>query len=65
MQTTTRTMTEAQMSWNLKQGFAWFDVDANGEPMDDWRSIIWTKAGGWVWNTPTIEDKNGHYSLEV
>jgi hypothetical protein len=45
-----KTMTAAQMTWNLKKGFAWFELDANGEAADDWRMPIWTRAGGWLWN---------------
>lgn len=45
-----RTMTVAQMNWNLWKGYAWYELDANGQPNDDWRMPIWTKDGGWVWN---------------
>lgn len=48
---TTRTMTCSQMNWNLKKGFAWYELDANGQPNDDWCDTIWTKDGGWLWDT--------------
>jgi hypothetical protein len=51
--TVIKTMTNAQMCWNLKKGFAWFEVDANGNPCDDWRSPIWTREGEWFWDTTT------------
>ncbi len=45
-----RTMTNAQMSWSLKKGYAWFEADSDGNPNDDWRMPIWTRAGGWMWD---------------
>lgn len=50
-QTYTKTMTEAQMNWNLKKGYAWYEVDSNGQPNDDWRAPIWTREGGYMWDS--------------
>ncbi len=50
MTTTTRTMTAAQMSWNLKKGFAWWEKNADGTDNDDWRAPIWTRDGMWMWD---------------
>lgn len=41
----TRTMTAAQMTWNLKRGYAWEET-----PDQDWRMPLWTRDGGWVWD---------------
>ncbi len=40
-----RTMTVAQMNWNLNRGFAWLEHEDA-----EWTLPIWTKDGGWVWN---------------
>lgn len=48
--TARKTMTESQMAWNLKKGFAWFGTDANGEPADHWHHPIWTREGGYLWD---------------
>ena len=45
-----KTMTCSQMNWNLTKGFAWYETGADGQPNDDWRAVIWTKAGGWMWD---------------
>lgn len=51
MTTTTRkTMTAAQMAWNVKKGFAWFEQDQHGNVNDDWRAPIWTREGGYLWD---------------
>lgn len=48
-----RTMTDSQMAWSMKRGFAWFGRNSDGTIADDWRQPIWTKAGGWLWNPDT------------
>lgn len=45
-----RTMTQAQMEWNIRKGFANFERDQFGNVADDWRLPIWTKDGGWIWD---------------
>lgn len=40
------TMTNAQMAWCLRKGFAWFETEDQ-----DWRMPIWTKRGGWIFDT--------------
>ena len=45
-----KTMTAAQMAWNLKKGFAWFEKDEQGNDRDDWRMPIWTREGGYLWD---------------
>jgi len=50
MNGTPRTMTAAQMAWDLKKGFAWFEQGQDGEVHDDWRHPIWTRDGGWLWD---------------
>jgi hypothetical protein len=57
---TMRTMTNSQMKWNLKHGFAWFETGADGQPNDDWRMPIWTKDGGWMWDA-----NEQRYQLEI
>ena len=42
---TTRTMTNAQMNWNLKQGFAWWASES-----EEWTAGIYTKDGIWVYD---------------
>lgn len=48
--TATKTMTCSQMNWNLAKGFAWYEIGSDGQPNDDWRAPIWTKAGCWTWD---------------
>lgn len=57
-ETAARTMTEAQMAWNFKNGFAWFGQEANGTLLDHHRDPVWTKAGPW-WN-----DEPGTWTLD-
>ncbi len=50
MTATTRTMTNAQMNWNLKKGFAWWELNRDGTVNDEWYAPIWTKDGCWMWD---------------
>lgn len=45
-----KTMTATQMAWNLSRGFAWCEIGRDGHPNDDWRSPIWTRQGGYLWD---------------
>ncbi len=54
-------MTAAQMAWNLKRGFAWWELNSKGEPCDEWKQVIWTKAGGWFWDNSEAQI----YRLEI
>lgn len=62
MTMTTRTMTNAQMCWNLKNKFAWFGLNSDGEKADDTFDAIYTKDGAWYWS-PMNGEHNGRYEL--
>jgi hypothetical protein len=56
-----RTMTNSQMTWAIKNGFARYETDT-GSISD----TIWTKDGGWQWFPPCVENNQvieGHYKL--
>ncbi len=58
-----KTMTNAQMSWNLKNGFAHYETDTGS--IND---VIWTKDGGWMWSPPCVEGgqvREGRYELLI
>jgi len=52
--TSTRTMTDAQMNWNLKRGFAWPEP-CESNPLGlvsewEWFQPLWTRDGCWTWD---------------
>jgi hypothetical protein len=44
-----KTMTAAQMAWNLKKGYAWADP-GNGEECHCLAEVYWTREGGYMWD---------------
>lgn len=42
------TVTNAQMTWAIKKGFAWADP-ANDRDENGWTSIYHTKKGSYTW----------------
>jgi len=59
---TTHTMTDAQMSWNLKKGFAWELPTNNGNLGDEFA----TRHHIYTWTPPTYDCntdqiKEGHF----
>lgn len=56
------TMTNAQMCWNIKKGFAWFGINSEGEPADDTFDPIYTNRGEWHW-VPMNGEHEGRYEL--
>ena len=44
-----KTMTAAQMAWNLKKGYAWADP-GNGDDCHCLSEVYWTREGGYMWD---------------
>lgn len=42
---TGKTITAAQMAWNLKRGFCWWETED-----EDWRLPIWSRDGFYLWD---------------
>lgn len=58
-----KTMTQSQMTWNLKKGFARYEQDTGSI-----HDVIWTKDGGWQWSPPYVENgevREGRYELVI
>lgn len=45
-----KTMSDAQMAWSLKKGFAWADPANDHEDCHCLAEVYWTKEGGYMWN---------------
>jgi hypothetical protein len=45
-----KTLTPAQLSWNIKKGFAWADPGNASEDCHCLAEVYWTRDGGYVWN---------------
>lgn len=46
----TKTMTNAQLAWAIKKGFAWADHGNASEDCHCLAEVYWTKEGGYIWN---------------
>ena len=47
---TPKTMTNAQLAWALKKGFAWPDPGNASEDCHCNAEVFWTREGGYLWN---------------
>lgn len=45
-----KTMTNAQLAWAIKKGFAWADPGNASEDCHCLAEVFWTKEGGYIWN---------------